>query len=83
MPAVRGYEADPCHSITGEVGAGYRDALVGLAPGLVLAVDSPVAVDWERVAGITLGTGVGSCFLRDGPMPIEETVSGRALAEPL
>lgn len=53
MPAVRGYEAEPCHSITGEVGAGYRAAVADLAPGLVLAVDGPVAVDWETVtAGI-------------------------------
>ncbi|MFI6468295.1 class I mannose-6-phosphate isomerase [Streptomyces sp. NPDC050528] len=53
MPPVRGYEAEPCHRITGEVGAGYRDAVAGLAPGLVLAVDGPVAVDWETVsAGI-------------------------------
>ncbi|MFK0019073.1 class I mannose-6-phosphate isomerase [Streptomyces sp. NPDC090798] len=53
MPAVRGYEAEPCHSITGEVGVGYREAVAGLTPGLVLAVDGPVAVDWEAVtAGI-------------------------------
>ncbi|MFE5038043.1 class I mannose-6-phosphate isomerase [Streptomyces sp. NPDC056683] len=50
MPAVRGYDAEPCHSITGEVRTGYRDALAGLAPGLVLAVDGPPAVDWETVA---------------------------------
>ncbi|MER6271378.1 hypothetical protein [Streptomyces sp900105755] len=50
MPAVRGYDAEPCHSITGEVGTGYRDALAGLAPGLLLAVDGPPAVDWETVA---------------------------------
>jgi mannose-6-phosphate isomerase class I len=53
MPAVRGYEAEPCHSITGEVGTGYREAVADLAPRLVLAVDGPVAVDWETVtAGI-------------------------------
>ncbi|MFD3583195.1 class I mannose-6-phosphate isomerase [Streptomyces sp. NPDC058683] len=51
MPGVRGYEADPCHSITGEVGVGYRDAVAWLASGLVLAVDGPVAVDWETVTG--------------------------------
>ncbi|MEU9153566.1 hypothetical protein AB0D59_24135 [Streptomyces sp. NPDC048417] len=51
MPGVRGYEADPCHSITGEVHVGYRDAVAGLAPGLILAVDGPVAVDWETVTG--------------------------------
>ncbi|WP_019074182.1 class I mannose-6-phosphate isomerase [Streptomyces hokutonensis] len=50
MPTVRGYEAEPCHSITGEVGLGYRAAVAALTPGLVLAVDGPVAVDWETVA---------------------------------
>jgi len=50
MPAVRGYEAEPCHTITGEVGLGYREAVAALPPGLVLAVDGPVAVDWETVA---------------------------------
>ncbi|MFB6955600.1 class I mannose-6-phosphate isomerase [Streptomyces sp. NPDC056309] len=50
MPEVRSYEAEPCHSISAEVGAGYREAVAGLAPGLVLAVDGPVAVDWEAVA---------------------------------
>ncbi|MFL4910392.1 class I mannose-6-phosphate isomerase [Streptomyces sp. MMS24-I2-30] len=49
MPAVRGYEAEPCHRVTGKVGAGFRDAVAGLAPGLVLAVDGPVAVDWAAV----------------------------------
>ncbi|MFK0110638.1 class I mannose-6-phosphate isomerase [Streptomyces sp. NPDC091217] len=53
MPAVRGYEAEPCHSITGEVGVGFRGAVGVLRPGLVLAVDGPVAVDWVAVtAGI-------------------------------
>nr|WP_168513424.1 class I mannose-6-phosphate isomerase [Streptomyces sp. S1D4-11]QIY99571.1 hypothetical protein HEP87_43830 [Streptomyces sp. S1D4-11] len=53
MSAVRDYEAEPCHSITGEVGVGYREAVAGLTPGLVLAVDGPMAVDWEAVtAGI-------------------------------
>ncbi|WP_217553760.1 class I mannose-6-phosphate isomerase [Streptomyces sp. GbtcB6] len=50
MSAVRGYEAEPCHSINGEVGTGYRDAVAGFAPGPVLAVDGPVAVDWDTVA---------------------------------
>lgn len=50
MPDVRSYEAEPCYSISTEVGAGYREAVAGLAPGLVLAVDGPVAVDWEAVA---------------------------------
>ncbi|GAA1299466.1 class I mannose-6-phosphate isomerase [Streptomyces sanglieri] len=50
MSEVRGYEAEPCYSISAEVGAGYREAVAGLAPGLVLAVDGPVAVDWEAVA---------------------------------
>ncbi|MFE7355121.1 class I mannose-6-phosphate isomerase [Streptomyces sp. NPDC057543] len=50
MPDVRGYEAEPCYSISTEVGAGYREAVAGLAPGLVLAVDGPMAVDWEAVA---------------------------------
>ncbi|MEY9871705.1 mannose-6-phosphate isomerase class I [Streptacidiphilus sp. MAP12-33] len=50
MSLVRGYEAEPCHSVTAEVGAGYREAVAGLTPGLVLAVDGPVAVDWEAVA---------------------------------
>jgi len=49
MPPVRGYEAEPCHSVTGEVGVAYRDAVAGLAAGLVLAVDGPVAVDRETV----------------------------------
>ncbi|MFF3990949.1 class I mannose-6-phosphate isomerase [Streptomyces sp. NPDC001797] len=61
MPAVRGYDAEPCHSITGEVGAGYRDALAGLAPGLVLAVDGPPAVDWETVAA-----GIGDALAASG-----------------
>jgi hypothetical protein len=26
MPAVRGHEPEPCHSITGEVGTGHRAA---------------------------------------------------------
>ncbi|MFJ9681704.1 class I mannose-6-phosphate isomerase [Streptomyces sp. NPDC101194] len=50
MSEVRGYEAEPCYTISAEVGAGYREAVAGLAPGLVLAVDGPVAVDWETVA---------------------------------
>ncbi|WP_405682325.1 hypothetical protein [Streptomyces sp. NBC_01238] len=50
MSEVRGYEAEPCYSISAEVGAGYREAVAGLAPGLVLAVDGPAAVDWEAVA---------------------------------
>ncbi|WP_405877049.1 class I mannose-6-phosphate isomerase [Streptomyces sp. NBC_01136] len=50
MSPVRGYEAGPCHSITGEVGVGYRNAVAGIAPGLVLAVDGPMAVDWETVS---------------------------------
>ncbi|MFJ7494283.1 class I mannose-6-phosphate isomerase [Streptomyces sp. NPDC097727] len=50
MSEVRGYEAEPCYSISAEVGAGYREAVAGLAPGLVLAVDGPVAVDWEALA---------------------------------
>ncbi|MET8743545.1 hypothetical protein [Streptomyces sp. NPDC004728] len=50
MSEVRGYEAEPCYCISAEVGAGYREAVAGLAPGLVLAVDGPVAVDWETVA---------------------------------
>ncbi|MFB7212595.1 class I mannose-6-phosphate isomerase [Streptomyces sp. NPDC056255] len=50
MSEVRGYEAEPCYSISAEVGTGYREAVAGLAPGLVLAVDGPVAVDWEAVA---------------------------------
>ncbi|MEU4507250.1 hypothetical protein [Streptomyces sp. NPDC024089] len=50
MSEVRGYEAEPCYSISAEVGAGYREAVSGLAPGLVLAVDGQVAVDWESVA---------------------------------
>ncbi|MGY5116363.1 class I mannose-6-phosphate isomerase [Streptomyces sp. 900105755] len=61
MPAVRGYDAEPCHSITGEVGTGYRDALAGLAPGLVLAVDGPPAVDWETVAA-----GIGDALAASG-----------------
>jgi len=53
MSPVRGYEAEPCHAIAGTVGAGYRSAVAGLRPGLVLAVDGPSAVDWDVVvAGI-------------------------------
>ncbi len=50
MSPVRGYEPEPCHAITGAVGTGYRSAVAGLPPGLVLAVDGPAAVDWEVVA---------------------------------
>ncbi|MEY9962428.1 mannose-6-phosphate isomerase class I [Streptacidiphilus sp. MAP12-16] len=50
MSPVRGYEAEPCHAITGVVGSGYQQAVAGLSPGQVLAVDGPVAVDWETVA---------------------------------
>jgi mannose-6-phosphate isomerase class I len=46
----RGYEADPCHAVGAPVGAGYRAAVSTLAPGSVLAVDGPAAVDWEAVA---------------------------------
>ncbi|SEM19528.1 class I mannose-6-phosphate isomerase [Streptacidiphilus jiangxiensis] len=50
MSLVRGYEAEPCHRITSAVGAGYREAVADLTAGQVLAVDGPVAVDWEAVA---------------------------------
>jgi mannose-6-phosphate isomerase class I len=50
MSPVRGYQAEPCHAITAVVGVGYRAAVAGLAPGLVLAVDGPAAVDWDVVA---------------------------------
>ena len=50
MSPVRGYESEPCHAITGVVGAGYSSAVAGLRPGLVLAVDGPAAVDWDVVA---------------------------------
>lgn len=50
MSSARGYEAEPCHVITGRVEAGYRSAVAGLTPGTVLAVDGPAAVDWEAVA---------------------------------
>ncbi|WP_377273239.1 class I mannose-6-phosphate isomerase [Peterkaempfera sp. SMS 1(5)a] len=50
MSPVRGYEADPCHTVTGAVGSGYQEAAARLAPGQVLAVDGPLAVDWEIVA---------------------------------
>ncbi|MEZ0067333.1 mannose-6-phosphate isomerase class I [Streptacidiphilus sp. MAP12-20] len=50
MSPVHGYEPEPCHGITGEVGVGYRQAVAGLVAGQVLAVDGPVAVDWEVVA---------------------------------
>ena len=50
MSPVRGYQAEPCHAITGGVGVGYRAAVAGLSPGLVLAVDGPAAVDWDVVA---------------------------------
>ncbi|GAA2056661.1 class I mannose-6-phosphate isomerase [Catenulispora yoronensis] len=54
MSPVRGYEAEPCHAISGCVGAGFPAAVADLAPGTVLAVDGPAAVDWEAVAA---GTG--------------------------
>jgi len=47
---VRGYESGPCHAIPAVVGVGYRSAVAGLRPGLVLAVDGPAAVDWDAVA---------------------------------
>jgi mannose-6-phosphate isomerase class I len=50
MSTVHGYDAEPCHVITAVVGIGYRSAVAGLAPGLVLAVDGPAAVDWDGVA---------------------------------
>ncbi|MFB7224321.1 class I mannose-6-phosphate isomerase [Streptomyces sp. NPDC002596] len=50
MSSIRSYEADPCHTITGDVRTGYRAAVAGLAPGQVLAVDGPVAVDWDALA---------------------------------
>jgi hypothetical protein len=46
---VRRYEADPCHAVTGAVGAGYRSAVAALAAGTVLAVDGPFA-DWDLIA---------------------------------
>ena len=64
MP-VRGYEAEPCHAVTGAVGTGYRAAAAALEPGLVLAVDGPAAVDWDRVV-------VGVCgALADRGLAIE------------
>jgi mannose-6-phosphate isomerase class I len=51
MSRVRGYEAEPCHAVTAAVGSGYQQAVAHLAPGQVLAVDGPAAVDWETVAG--------------------------------
>ncbi|MGW7545714.1 hypothetical protein ACWGKQ_32110 [Streptomyces sp. NPDC054770] len=45
MPAVRGHAPEPCHRFTGQACTGYRDALAGLAPGPVLAMGGPVAVD--------------------------------------
>lgn len=49
MP-VRGYEAEPCHAVAAAVGSGYRAAVADLAPGIVLAVDGPTAVDWDLLA---------------------------------
>jgi mannose-6-phosphate isomerase class I len=48
MPA-RCYEAAPCHAIAGVVGVGYRSAVSGLAPGMILAVDGPFA-DWDLIS---------------------------------
>jgi hypothetical protein len=48
MSPVRGYEANPCHAITGLVGAGYRSAVSVLAPGVILAVDGPSAAGTAR-----------------------------------
>src|SRR5438445_598196 len=59
MPPVRAYEAEPCHHVTAAVGAGYRAAVAGLAPGLVLAVDGPAAVDWDAVAARILDALAG------------------------
>jgi mannose-6-phosphate isomerase class I len=50
MSPVRGYEADPCHAITGVVGIGYRSAVSALTPGGILAVDGPSAADWDLIA---------------------------------
>jgi mannose-6-phosphate isomerase class I len=49
MP-VHGYDAEPCHAVTEQVGSGYRAAVADLSPGHVLAVDGPAAVDWDVVA---------------------------------
>ncbi|MBG0850456.1 hypothetical protein I2W78_00935 [Streptomyces spinoverrucosus] len=87
MPPVRGYEAEPCHSITGEVGTGYQDAVAGLAPGLVLAVDGPVAVDWETVtAGIHEALAAHDIVakqldMREYSAPWEEILARTASAE--
>ena len=50
MTPVRGYESEPCHTVPGTVGRGYREAARGLAPGSVLSVDGPAAVDWDLAA---------------------------------
>ena len=50
MSPARGYEAEPCHAVTAMVGSGYQGAVARLAPGQVLAVDGPVAIDWQAVA---------------------------------
>lgn len=50
MSPVRDYEPDPCYAVSDAVGVGYRAAVNDLAPGLVLAVDGPAAVDWDLVA---------------------------------
>ena len=50
MSPARRYEAEPCHAVTAAVGSGYQEAVAQLAPGQVLAVDGPVAVDWQAVA---------------------------------
>ena len=50
MSPVRGYEAEPCHAVTAVVGSGYQQAAAHLTQGQILAVDGPVAVDWDAVA---------------------------------
>lgn len=61
MPPVRAYEPEPCHPTAAAVGAGYRAAVAGLAPGLVLAVDGPAAVDWDDAAA-----GIGDALAARG-----------------
>lgn len=61
MSPVRSYEAEPCHAVTAAVGSGYRQAVARLTPGQVLAVDGPVAVDWEALA-----TGISDALAERG-----------------
>ena len=69
MSHVRGYEANPCHAVTGAVGVGYAGAVCALTPGSVLAVDGPMALDWERIAA-GIGRALSARDLTPSPLDL-------------